>query len=139
MKKERKPLGDALASEFVYGSAETTVMPVSHGVVGIASAKGSEVELSSQESVIEETLVMSEAELQPETTLPKTKKQSSPRKLSIMEKLLPIESKEATKRFTVDLAESMHRKLSILSAKTGRTKAEIVRTLLEDVLQSLDE
>lgn len=61
------------------------------------------------------------------------------RKPSIMEKLLPVESKEATKRFTVDLPESMHRKLSILSAKTGRSKADIVRTLLEDVLQNLNE
>jgi predicted DNA-binding protein len=56
-----------------------------------------------------------------------------------MDKLQPVESKEATKRFTVDLPESMHRKLSILSAKTGRSKADIVRTLLEDILQSLDE
>lgn len=60
-------------------------------------------------------------------------------KTSIMDKLQPIEPREATKRFTVDLPDSMHRKLSILSAKTGRTKADIVRTLLEDVLQEADE
>ncbi len=34
---------------------------------------------------------------------------------------LQVQPKEATKRFTVDLPESMHRKLSILAAKTGRT------------------
>ncbi len=60
------------------------------------------------------------------------------KKPSIMEKLQPIE-KEATKRLTVDLAESMHRKLSILAAKTSRTKADIVRMLLDDALSDVDE
>ncbi|MEA5512420.1 hypothetical protein VB715_21880 [Crocosphaera sp. UHCC 0190] len=60
-------------------------------------------------------------------------------KPSIMDKLQPVEPREATKRFTVDLPDSMHRKLSILAAKTGRTKADIVRTLLEDVLQEVNK
>ena len=42
-------------------------------------------------------------------------------------------------RFTVDLPESMHRKLSILSAKTGRTKADIVRMLLDEKLKDLED
>ena len=53
-----------------------------------------------------------------------------------MEKL-QVESKEATKRFTIDLEESLHRDLSILAAETGRTKADIVRILLKDAVQSL--
>ena len=55
-----------------------------------------------------------------------------------MEKL-QLEPKEVTKRFTVDLPESMHRKLSILSAKTGRTKADIVRMLLDEKLKDLED
>ena len=48
-------------------------------------------------------------------------------------------SKETTVRLTVDLAESMHRKLSILAARTGKKKAEIIRTLLDAALQDVDE
>lgn len=50
-----------------------------------------------------------------------------------------LSSKEPTIRFTVDLAESMHRKLSILAARTGRKKSDIVRALLEAALQDVDE
>jgi predicted DNA-binding protein len=57
-----------------------------------------------------------------------------------MDKLqLDTEPREATIRFTVDLPESMHRKLSILSAKTGAKKAHIVRKLLEQVLIDVDD
>ena len=54
---------------------------------------------------------------------------------------IPVETppKETTIRFTVDLTESMHRKLSILAARTGRKKAEIVRVLLDEALQDVDE
>jgi hypothetical protein len=47
--------------------------------------------------------------------------------------------KETTIRLTVDLAESMHRKLSILAARTGKKKSEIVRALLDAALQDVDE
>ena len=47
-------------------------------------------------------------------------------------------SREAAVRLTVDLPETMHRKLSILSAKTGRTKADIVRMLLEETLKDVE-
>jgi hypothetical protein len=59
---------------------------------------------------------------------------------SSMSRLLEAtEQKEATKRFTVDLPESMHRKLSMLSAKTGRTKADIIKTLLGDLLKDVND
>ncbi|MDJ0800871.1 MAG: KilA-N domain-containing protein [Calothrix sp. MO_167.B12] len=48
-------------------------------------------------------------------------------------------TKEPTVRVTVDLAESMHRKLSLLAAQTGRKKAEIVRFLLDEALQEVEE
>jgi predicted DNA-binding protein len=47
--------------------------------------------------------------------------------------------KEATVRFTVDLPASMHRKLSILAARTGKKKAEIVRVLLDEALENVDK
>ena len=108
MKKQRKPLGDSLAQEFVYG--EATPAPVQPETIQLETV--SEV----KESVhpIQET--------------------------SLMDKLqLDTEPREATIRFTVDLPESMHRKLSILSAKTGAKKAHIVRKLLEQVLTDIND
>lgn len=59
-------------------------------------------------------------------------------KSSLMSKLMQSTEKEATIRLTVDLSESMHRKLSILCAKTGRKKAEVVRMLLDEALSEVD-
>ena len=50
-----------------------------------------------------------------------------------MDKLMTPE-KEATVRITVDLPKSMHKSLSILAATTGKKKADIIRTLLMEVL-----
>jgi len=47
--------------------------------------------------------------------------------------------REATIRFTVDLSPSMHRKLSLLAARTGKKKAEIVRLLLDEALENVLE
>ncbi len=52
---------------------------------------------------------------------------------------LQTPAKEPTVRFTVDLSESMHRKLTMLAAKTGRKKADIVRLLLDEALTDVDE
>ena len=52
---------------------------------------------------------------------------------------IPIVTKEATVRFTVDLPESMHRDLSILAAKKSVSKADIVRMLLDDALEDINE
>lgn len=57
---------------------------------------------------------------------------------SLMSKL-QNPSKEATVRFTVDMPQSMHRKLSMLAAKTGRKKVDIVRLLLEEALSDVEE
>lgn len=116
-RKKRKPLDDALAEDFVYGESKPT-------------------DESPEEEQIESEAEASTVESQPNNILPITTKPD--KELSLMDKL-KVESKEATKRFTVDLAESMHRKLSILSAKTGRSKADIVRMVLEDVLKDVNE
>ncbi|ACB54567.1 unknown (plasmid) [Crocosphaera subtropica ATCC 51142] len=108
--KKRKNLDDVLAQEFVYGDKET-----------------------SEQQPIEPT------EENQSVELVESKEAVTTDKTSIMDKLQPIEQREATKRFTVDLPDSMHRKLSILSAKTGRTKADIVRMLLDDILKDIED
>ncbi len=55
-----------------------------------------------------------------------------------MEKL-ESPAREPTIRLTVDLAESVHKKLSLLAARTGKKKAEIVRMLLDEALEDVDE
>lgn len=58
---------------------------------------------------------------------------------TVMQKITEIPTqKEAMIRFTVDLPESLHTKLSILAAKTKRKKSEIVRILISDALENLD-
>ena len=112
-RRKRKPLNDALASDFVYGENKP-------------EDKSPELE-----EAIEQPPAPQVKSTSPTTT--KQKKESS-----LMDKL-QVQPKEATKRFTVDLPESMHRKLSILSAKTGRTKADIIRMVLDDVLADVEE
>ena len=106
-RRKRKPLDDALASDFVYG-------------------KDSNVE---------------NEEIEEEVVSPQVKSvthRTQEKELSLMDKL-QVKSKEATKRFTVDLEESLHRDLSILAAEMGRTKADIVRILLRDAVQTIKE
>ena len=60
-----------------------------------------------------------------------------PKENSLMTKL-QVPDKEPTVRFTVDMSESLHRKLPVLAAKTGRKKVDIVRVLLEDGLKEVE-
>lgn len=113
-KKRRQSLDDALAAQFVYGKDQPS------------------------EDNQKETLQKPEDEGdQPASPSPVVPSKTNTNK-SLMDKL-QIESKEATKRFTVDLPETMHRKLSIVAARTGRSKADIVRMLLNDALEEVEE
>ena len=116
MTKKRKPLDDSLASEFVFGGDKPQT----------GAAPTPDIEPETEENSL----------IEPTEELPATEKPN--KKSSLMEKL-QLEAKEGTKRFTIDLRESVHRKLSILAAKTGRTKADIVRMLLDDALEDVDE
>ncbi len=49
------------------------------------------------------------------------------------DRLQPTE-REATVRITVDLPESLHKRLSIYCATSGNKKAEVVRVLLDEYL-----
>ncbi len=47
-------------------------------------------------------------------------------------------SKESSIRFTVDIPESLNKRLAQLSLDTGKPKTELVRTILNQALSSLD-
>lgn len=113
-KKTRKPLDDSLATEFVYGTTESSPKPPEPQ--NPPSATDTDTPAQSQDIV------------------------KTPTRSRFMDKLMsaPVQ-KEPIVRFTVDLTETMHRKLSILAARTGKKKAEIVRMLLDEALQDLNE
>ncbi|WP_392530204.1 CopG family transcriptional regulator [Nostoc sp. C117] len=116
--KKRKPLDDALAHEFVYGS------------------QSQETANSETQSETQPTL---EQEPVPQSILPVSPISApQPAKFNLMSQLQQP-SKEPTIRLTVDLPESMHRKLSMLAAKTSRKKVEIVRLLLDEALNDVEE
>lgn len=117
MTKKRKSLDDALASEFVYG--QNTV------------EKPEPVTTQVEEKTIEEPKPPPK-----KTTAAKTAKA---KKTSIVSKLKQDSEKEPTVRLTVDLPQSMHRKLSMLAASTGKKKAEIVRFLLDEALEEVED
>lgn len=107
MNKKRKSLNDALAQQFVFGS-QPTPQPEP------------EVEL--------------EPELQPKVQKkPKTQTKTKKKELNVNDRLQPVE-REATVRITVDLPESLHKRLSIYCATSGNKKAEVVRVLLDEYL-----
>lgn len=112
MKKPRKPLGDALAEQFVYGEIEKKPVAPVEPVEAVEPAPPSATPNIEKEK-------------------PQNAEKSKESKLMNM---LQTEPKEPTVRFTVDLPKSMHQELSILAARTGRTKADIVRMLLDQAL-----
>jgi macrodomain Ter protein organizer (MatP/YcbG family) len=109
--RTRKPLDDALAEEFVYGSPERQATQPENAPENV------------EESI----------ESQP--TEPSQKLEKG----SLMSRLMEAPEKEATVRITVDLPKSMHQKLSLLSARSGKKKAEIIRMLLTDVFNEVNE
>jgi hypothetical protein len=125
-KKPRKSLDDALANEFVFGSTPPeTEQPQVDNVAETISAP-------TTDSLSGVSLPEASAIIPTITPSPQPKS-------SIMSQLQQVPPKEATVRLTVDLTESMHRKLSMMAARTGRKKAEIVRFLLDEALQEVEE
>ncbi|MCC0179356.1 hypothetical protein I4641_20555 [Waterburya agarophytonicola K14] len=47
-------------------------------------------------------------------------------------------TKESSIRFTVDIPESLNKRLAQLSVDTGKPKTELVRTIIDRALTSLD-
>ena len=70
----------------------------------------------------------------PKPTPPKPKK--TPSKKSLRERMMAeaTTAKEKTKRTTVDLPESLHIRLGVFCAQVGKSKAEVIRECLDDLL-----
>ena len=130
MTKKRKSLDDSLASEFVFGGDKTETQEV-------AAEETAKPEIEEVKAV-EEASPPVETEPTPIASIEPKSDAKLSASSSLMDKL-QVEAKEGTKRFTIDLRESVHRKLSILSARTGRSKADIIRMVLDDVLADVEE
>lgn len=75
-------------------------------------------------------------EVTPSAPTQKTSTADTP--ASIMKQILtPSASKEPTTRFTADLPDSLHRRLSMAAAMSGKKKVDIVRELLDASLPQL--
>jgi len=128
--KKRKPLGSAM-EEFVFGTKEAASPPTPEVVLPAPQASQA-AEIPPTPTTPEAALPIAKS-LQPAVSAPEPVSIQS-KEPSLMSKL-QAPDKEATVRFTVDMSESLHRKLSMLAAKTGRKKVDIVRMLLEDGLK----
>lgn len=109
-RKSQKLLDNALAKPFIYDEKQT---------------------LTKSKPAAQQTL----SESFSEQASPSSEKTHSSSRL--MDKL-QTPPKEAKVRLTVDLPESMHRKMSILAARTGKNKAEIMRVLLDETLKDIE-
>jgi hypothetical protein len=116
-KKPRKALDDALAAEFVYGATESK------------NQRSEKAPLDIDETQQVDEPIETEAE----------KASQKQERGSLMSRLMEVPEKEATVRITVDLPQSMHQKLSMFSARTGKKKAEIIRMLLDDILNDVSQ
>jgi hypothetical protein len=133
--KKRKPL-DSMMEEFVFGT-KGAASPTPPEVVSPApTPTASLAPETALPATPPEAALPVATPPQPEASAPEPVSVQS-KELSLMSKL-QAPDKEATVRFTVDMSESLHRKLSMLAAKTGRKKVDIVRMLLEDGLKEVD-
>lgn len=129
--KKRKPLDSAL-EEFVFGTKEAALVSAQPEVVPPAATASLTPETPPAPFALLSAPTASEPESLAAEAIPVQSKENS-----LTHRLLAPD-KEATVRFTVDMSESLHRKLSMLAAKTGRKKVDIVRMLLQDGLKNVD-
>ncbi len=120
-RKNRKSLDDILAQQFIYGE-----QPQEQDRE--LSPKSTSPASPSEQSSLS----------QPRADAPLDATEKALSDLPLLDKF-QTPPKEATIRFTVDLPASMHRKLSLLAARTGKKKAEIVRVLLDEALEDVLE
>jgi hypothetical protein len=136
-KKSRKSLNDALADQFVYGRESGTVKGVG-GSLALGHREDARTDEKSQPTKADQEVNSEIPSPTVEVAKPATSTKAKNKESSLMDKL-QVEAKESTTRLTVDLPLSMHRRLSILAAKTGRKKVEIVRMLLDEALPDLED
>ena len=124
-KKPRKSLGDTLANNFVYG--DKAPLPAAEPIV-----EQVEPIVKTVETVVYQVEPIVKAAARSETSTPISLQPTT----SLMSRLMQnTPEKEPTVRLTVDLPQSIHKKLSILCANTGMKKVEVVRMLLNDALK----
>ena len=124
-KKPRKSLGDTLANNFVYGDKDP--LPAAEPIV-----EQVEPIVKTVETVVYQVEPIVKAAARSETSTPISLQPTT----SLMSRLMQnTPEKEPTVRLTVDLPQSIHKKLSILCANTGMKKVEVVRMLLDDALK----
>jgi hypothetical protein len=136
--KKREPLGSAM-EEFVFGTKEKEAasLPTPDVVLPAPTRTASLTPEAALPATPPEIALPVATQPQPEALAPETVPIQS--KEPSLRSKLQAPDKEATVRFTVDMSESLHRKLSMLAAKTGRKKVDIVRMLLEEGLKEVDE
>jgi hypothetical protein len=130
--KKRKPLDEA-AQSFVFGG---NTQPETETTTERVIETNPEPEAEPEPVVIEQPQVKAQKKATTKTKV-EPFKEITPKPDLLSQLQTP--TKEATVRITVDLAESMHRKLSLLSARTGKKKAEIVRFLLDEALKNVED
>ncbi|MEG3880256.1 hypothetical protein QT972_23110 [Microcoleus sp. herbarium7] len=135
--KKRKPLGSAM-EEFVFGTQEAALLPTPAEAASPAAKPTAPTTPSEAETppTVEAALPVATPPQPAVSALEPVSIQS--KEPSLMSKL-QVPDKEATVRFTVDMSESLHRKLSMLAAKTGRKKVDIVRMLLCEGLKDIED
>lgn len=134
-KKPRKSLGDTLANNFVYGISS---IPVTDPLEEVTISPSPIVEVATIPSlspIVEVAATPSPSPIAEVAAIPPALPISQPPPTTAISRLTEAApDKEPTVRLTVDLPQSMHKKLSILCANTGKKKVEVVRILLEDAL-----
>ena len=131
--KKRKPLGSAM-EEFVFGSQEAAAPPTAPEAASPAPTPTASLkpETPPTPEAALPVPTIQKPELPTGEIIPVQSKETS------LTHRLQAPDKEPTVRFTVDMSESLHRKLSMLAARTGRKKVDIVRMLLEDGLKEVE-
>jgi len=121
--KKRKPLGSAM-EEFVFGTKEKEAasLPTPDVVSSAPTPTASLTPEAALPATPPEIVLPVATQPQPEALAPETVPIQS-KEPSLMSKRKATD-KEATVRFTVDMSETLHRKLSMLAARTGRKKVD---------------
>lgn len=75
----------------------------------------------------------------PKSTKPRRSPAKAKPKGRAIDELMHAAEQERQVRITVDLAASQHQGLTLACAKLGKTKAEIIRALVDDFLDEVNQ
>ena len=131
----RKPLNKSVGQEFVKGNLETITKGGEQK--SIENSKQNSTAKNGKQSLIEQE------NNQTETTNKSTNKKEPAKKTTrkskskkeLIDRFKNKDDDEKTIRITLDLKASLHRQLSQLSLDTGKSKADIIRQLLNELFE----